>query len=88
MFIYFSNVCQKQCSQIRDIIIYWLNMYVEQKAPVTVSTTSRKTWGTILTPHIVYKQVDRGFVSVYIYGQRIRVFRGLFFNKTATLCSV
>jgi len=34
MFIYSSNVCQKQCSQIRDIIIYWLNIYVHQKAPV------------------------------------------------------
>lgn len=65
-------------------------MYVQQKAPVTVdvSTKTRKTWGKILTPHIVYEQVGRGFVSVYIYGQRIRVLRGLFINKTTTLCSV
>jgi len=52
------------------------------------STTARNTWGKILTPHIAYKEVSRGFVSIYNYEKRIRFLKDLFFNKPATLCSV
>jgi hypothetical protein len=84
MFIYSSNVCQKQCSQIRHIIIYWLNIYVHKKIPCK----ARKTWGKILKPHTVYKEISRGFVIICNYGKRIRILRDIFFNKTATLYSV